>query len=480
VSQQDPEAPEKPQAPPPTAHVPPPAPGPFGRPSLIIVLAVALIASLAANVALGVRFRNERDTAATLQRQVQQLNSQLDALRARISGSGTSDPLGRIAAATALLRGLNFKTTVKPELLSPAELAARVQQMFTHDNSRVTLNGTAAVLETYGLLPAKYDLYDELKTLQGEQVEGFYDSKTRRLVVGASSARDPSPFDQVVLAHEYTHALADQHFGLGTLDKLQKQHADDAAAAFLALAEGDATFTMQLYQTQVLTTAQQQQFIQEASTLQTSAFDAAPQYLKDVLQFPYIQGLAFVTTLHDRGGFDLVDQAYRDPPVSTEQIMHPSRYLDTRDNPTAVSLPDVRRALGTGWTSIETGGVGEYDVLEILQHGGAGLSATDSRVGADGWDGGEYGGYRSPDGVLVATLTAWDSDSQAREAAAAFARWLPARYPGGTAFDAGTRGQGWQSTAGAGEVVQTGSRLLLLLGPTAKDISRARAAFSGF
>jgi hypothetical protein len=471
VSQQDPGAPDPPQAPEQPI---------LRRPALVIVLAVALIASLGANVALGLRVRNQRDKADTLEQQIQQLNSQLDALRGRISGSGSSDPLGRIAAATAQLRGLNFKATVKPELLSPAELAARVQGMFTHDNTKAELNGTAAVLVTMGLLPANYNLYDELKALQGEQVEGFYDAKTKRLVVSAANARNPTPFDQVVLAHEYTHALADQHFGLNALDKLQKEHADDAAAALLALYEGDATFTMRLYQTEVLTTAQQEQFIQEATNLPTTLFDAAPKYLQDVLQFPYAQGLSFVTALHDRGGFDLVDQAYRDPPVSTEQIMHPARYLDSRDNPTAVHLPDVRRALGTGWTSIETGGIGEYDVLELLEHGGGtGLSVTDSRAAADGWDGGMYGGYRSSDGVLVAMLTAWDSESQAREAEGAFARWLPVRYPGGTAFDAG-RGQGWQSTAGAGDVEQSGSQVLLLLGPAANDITRARAAFTGF
>ena len=446
----------------------------------MIFLAAALIASLGANVALGFRVRNERTKSGTLEQEIELLTSQLDALRGRISGSGSSDPLGRIAAATAQLRDLAFKTTVGPELLSPAELAARVQGMFAQDNSKAQLNGTAAVLATMGLLPANYDLYDELKALQGEQVEGFYDSKTKRMVVGASSARNPTPFDQVVLAHEYTHALVDQHFGLGLLSTLQKEHADDAAAAFLALAEGDATFTMRLYQSEVLTLAQQQQFVQEASSLSTSLFDAAPQYLQDVIQFPYVEGLSFVTTLHDQGGFDLVDQAYRDPPVSTEQIMHPSRYLDSRDNPTAVHLPHVRRALGTGWTSIETGGIGEFDVLELLERGGGkGLSVTDSRAAADGWDGGMYGGYRSRDGVLVAMLTAWDSESQAREAAAAFAHWLPVRYPDGSGFDAG-RGQGWQSTAGAGEEVQSGSQVLLLLGPTPNDLSRARAAFSGF
>ncbi|HLW17940.1 MAG TPA: hypothetical protein VKV69_11345 [Actinomycetota bacterium] len=470
MSLQDPEGPQK----------PPSGPRPTGRSPVLILLALALIAALVANVALGVKLRNQRGATATLQQQIEQLNEQLDLLRGRISGSGTGDPLGRIAAATAMLRGLDFLRTVKPELLSPAELAARVSQMFAHDNSRAALAGTAAVLATYGLLPAKYDLYDELRTLNSEQVLGFYDDQTKRMVVGAEDARNPDPFVQVVLAHEYTHALADQHFGLGLLDKLGKEHADDAQAAFLALAEGDATFTMDLYRETVLTSDQQKQFIDEAQSLPTTQFDAAPQYLQDVLQFPYDQGLAFVTALHERGGFDLVDQAYRDPPTSTEQIMHPTKYLDTRDNPTPVTLPNVLRALGSGWSFIQDGGVGEFDVLELLERGGGqGLSSSVAAPAAAGWDGGEYGGYRSSDGVLVATETAWDADSQAREAADAFDRWLSIRYPGGSAFDAGS-GQGWQSSAGAGEVVQNGARLLLLLGPSPSDLNKARAAFAGF
>ena len=462
------------------SQTPPSGPRPAGRSPILILLAVALIAALVANVALGVKLRHQRDTTATLQQQIQQLAQQLDLLRGRISGSGTDDPLGRIAAATATLRGLNFIRTVKPELLSPAELSARVSQMFAHDNTRASLSGTAAVLATYGLLPPNYDLYGELKTINSEQVLGFYDDKTKRMVVGADDARNPSPFAQVVLAHEYTHALADQHFGLGLLATLEKEHADDAQTAFLALAEGDATFTMDLYRDTVLTTDQQKQFIQEAQSLPETAFDAAPRYLKDVLQFPYDQGVAFVTNLHERGGFDLVDQAYRDPPTSTEQIMHPAKYLDARDNPTPVTLPNVLRALGSGWSFIEDGGIGEFDVLELLERGGGqGLSPSVAAPAAAGWDGGEYGGYRSRDGVLVATLTAWDSDSQAREAADAFGRWLSIRYAGGSPFDPG-RGQGWQANDGAGEVIQSGSELLVLLGPSQRDLNKARAAFAGF
>ncbi|MGZ4209587.1 MAG: hypothetical protein ACXVQX_03240 [Actinomycetota bacterium] len=447
------------------------------RPTLMVVLALALLASLIVNAALGVRIRNDRTRSDA---QIAELNDQLQLLRARISGTGSDDPLGRIATATANLRGLDFTAAVKPELVSPAELASRIRSMFTSGNSKAEIDANAQVLETLGLLPPGYDFYKELLTLQSEQVAGFYDSKSKRLVVGAASARTPSPFDQVILAHEYTHALTDQHFGLERLDKLEKTRQDEAATAFLALVEGDATFTMRLYASQVLTLDQQQQFATEAAAQPSTVFDAAPVYLQDVLQFPYVQGLAFVTALHDNGGFDLVDQAYRDPPVTTEQILHPARYLDNRDDPTPVALPHLGRALGTGWRSIDHGGVGEYDVLQILEHGGGnGLSLTDAQNAADGWDGGAYAGYRSSDGVLVATLTAWDSESQAREAAAAFARWLPIRYPGGASFGTGTV-EGWQTRGGAGEVEQEGSQVMLLLGPSAVDAERARAAFTGF
>src|SRR5688572_28609093 len=91
-----------------------------------------------------------------------------------------------------------------------------------------------------------------------------------------------------------------------------------------------------------------------------------PRFLREVLLFPYTEGLEFVRALYNRGGFSEVDRAYRDPPASTEQILHPSRYLDTRDDPVAVALPDVARTLGTGWDELAGGGVGELDVRVMV------------------------------------------------------------------------------------------------------------------
>jgi hypothetical protein len=444
------------------------------------MLTFVVVASLIVNALLGGRLRTQRSDLDRLRATVSNQQKELSDLRARIRGTGAGDPLAQIAGAVARLRGLGFKRTVTPELLSLAGLRARIRGEFLQDNNRASLEATGQVLHVLGLVPAGFDLFKTSQALQEEQVAGYYDQSTKRLVVGATDAKNPSPFTRIILAHEYTHAVTDQHFGLGRLKQLQKNGQDDQAEAFLCLAEGDATLLMRLYTQNVLTSDEQAQAQQEALNVPTARFDAVPAFLQDVLQFPYVQGLDFVTTLHDRGGFDLVDQAYKDPPTSTEQIMHPERYTEQRDAPTPVTLPNVRATMGTGWSVLETGGIGELDVLEILDRGGGnGLPVNEARDAAKGWDGGRYVALRSRRSVLFAAPTVWDSDSEAREAATAFLRWLRVRFPNATRFDAGS-GEGWASGSGAGAVMRNGNRMLLVLGPDRSSVQRARGAFRGF
>jgi len=436
--------------------------------------------ALVTTAVLGIRLRDQRNKTSLLQQQLSALDDELAQLRADLRGSGDGDPLAAIVSAVSRLRGLHFKHAVKAALLSPSELAARVGQLFREGNTRAELAGESAVLAAYGLVPAHYDLYDDLLKILQEEVVGFFDPHTGRMNVSASDASKPTPMVRIFLAHEYTHALTDQNFDLGRLDQLGKND-DDAAAAFSALEEGDATYLMNLFETEVLTSEEQTQYLKQisAASANTPLYDAAPAYLRDVLDFPYLQGVDFVQTLHDRGGFALIDQAYRDPPRSTEQILHPARYLDTRDDPTPVKLPDVARALGRSWHSISSGGAGEFDVLELLDRGGGnGLDYAEARGAADGWDGGAYEGFKSSSGIVVTTLTVWDSQSQAREAQDAFKRWLAVRYPGGNGFEG--RGSGWASDAGAGEVARDGARLLLVLGSNRHDVETATSAFAGF
>lgn len=468
-------------------HILPPADQPPRRPSSsslgVIALTVGLLVSLLLNGTLGVLYQDERARVRALEAQVEEQQRSIDDLRTKLGSSDATDPIDAIAEVVARLRGLGFKETVEPDILTAAGLQERVRSLFREGNSRDEFDATQRVLEVLGVIEAGAPLWDRFVAAHEEQVAGFYDSKEGALVVAGGDAADPSPFTRVVLAHELTHALTDQHFDLGRLDRLRDRGRDDAASAYLALVEGDATVLMLEYLRTGLNGDEQAAATLEQGAASTEAFGRLPRFIQEGLLFPYTAGVAFAEALRARGGLALVDRAYEDPPSSTEQILHPERYMDRRDDPVEVNMPALRRALGAGWRRSIDGEIGELDLRMIadIQIASGGLSARDAARAAEGWDGGAYQALSSSDGTLVAILTEWDSVSEAREALELFQRWLPARFGNrGAQMEVSGSGRGWLAEDGAaGIVARDGTRLIIVLGPSEEPVRNARAAFGG-
>jgi len=438
-------------------------------------LAVALAISLAVNAIIALRLRDETDQQATLRATAANLQAEVDALRKQSPQGGTS-LLARLAAAVEEIRHLTFSKDVKPELLTDEQLAARVDEQFRKDNPRAEIEQDDAVLTALGLLAPRDDLFEIVLAVQREQVAGYYDTKKKVLVVGGD-IKNPTPLDQVLLAHEYVHSLTDQRFDLERFDKLVDAGKDDEATAFLSLIEGDATVMMFQYAAEYLTPSQQQDVQNEAAGVPSDKLLAAPNIIRQSLLFPYQKGQEFVAALIANGGTAAIDKAYRDPPASTEQILHPSKYLSRRDEPTGVDVPDLARAMGAGWSALPSGGIGELDVQLLVDQF---LSSGDSRDAAAGWDGGRYAAADSVKGAVVAIETVWDSVAEAREAASILERWLPARYANkGTNVRIEGTGRGWDSPDGAGSVTRNGTRILIVVAPDRASVDRARAAFPG-
>lgn len=387
------------------------------------------------------------------------------------SGFG-SDAIGRIALILQRLRGLTFKSGVSTEVLTATQLQDRVRSEFGKDQPRKEIDISDKVLTTFGLLRPEDDLYALLLKLHTEQVAGYYDSDTKKLVVGGDASK-LTPYQRVLTAHELTHALTDQYFGLSSLDTLQDQDKDDEATAFLSLVEGDATAMMLRYGQEALTRGEQTELQREASAQTSDELDAAPAVLRRSLIFPYEAGRDFALFLLERGGTAALDAAYRDPPQSTEQIMHPQRYVN-RDNPQEVTVPDVRSALGSEWTVIDRGGVGELDVDIIADQF---LPQSDAEAAAEGWDGGKYVALESSAGTLVAMTTVWDDVDEAREFAELMTRWMRSRFEAdGSPYREGAA-VGWESESGSAEVLRNGTSVVMIIGPSKQAVSKARGAF---
>ena len=119
-----------------------------------------------------------------------------------------------------------------------------------------------------------------------------------------------------------------------------------------------------------------------------------------------------VFQLYLRGGFEAIDQAFKNPPSSTEQVLHPEKYL-AGDEPHSVELPDLASALGSTWELQDEGVLGE---LLIRIHLGTFLTAGQALAAARGWGGDGYSLLKDDQGrQLMAVGFSWDSTAEAEE-----------------------------------------------------------------
>lgn len=287
--------------------------------------------------------------------------------------------IAELVAVTEDLRELEFLRPPTITVVSAEELAARVQAQIAEDMEDVAAD--EALLDLLGLIPEDLDLMGLYVDLYGEQVAGYYDGDTEEMVVPATD-EEFSPVQKATLVHELTHALTDQRLEFSDrFDALVDEQRFDEVTAFQSVIEGDATLTEILYLTR-LPFDEQQAVLAESFAADRSVFDRTPAFIQSALLFPYDSGFAFVQRLYDIGGFDEVNQAYLEPPVSTEQIITPRDY--ERDLPVPVDVdlqdpPGYERVYESVW--------GELSFVLMFDQM---LEAAVAHDAADGWGGDEY------------------------------------------------------------------------------------------
>ena len=314
------------------------------------------------------------------------------------------------------IRGFPFDHPVVADPVSQQEIAKGFRESLDAGFPVGLSERRSEVWRTIGVIPEGTDIRTDLAEYGGTQVIGYYDTETGELVF--LGGEDPTPLESVTLAHELTHAIDDQRFGLERIDAVNATCRDDASEAALGLVEGNATYFMYQWAQRFLTPDQAIELSREASEEQPPPAHVAP-FIEALQIWPYTKGLAFVTALEQRGGIDAINGAFTDLPVSSEQIMHPDRYPD--DVPTPLDIPDVSDQLGAGWKDLDVMEVGEEWLdLALKQR----LESEESDTAAAGWDGGLYRAWSDGNDVAIVLETAWDSEQDATEFADAMHRWI--------------------------------------------------------
>ena len=457
---------------------PPPPEGPRGRrvgrrtATLILLLVVGLAAG-----GLVVATRREPSTSAAS-------GTAAPATRApaagtpstRASATPASSEVREVQRAVAELRDLDFERRVPVTVESPDKLARRLVKVLASETDEGRLRRQGRAMELLGQLPSGTDLPSLLSRLQAESVLGFYVPGRKppkgELYVRSSSGLDP--YARIILSHELTHAVTDQHFDLTRADRLAEATArEDELAAYSALVEGDASLAMQRYLTERLTPREQADAGLAAASDRTPRRDAAPAVIRESMLFPYQEGLRFVRTLYQRGGWAAVDRAYRDPPTSTEQLLHPERYLTNRDQPQAVTVPDVSARLGGGWRSGVEVSFGELDARLLLQ---GELAVATASSAAEGWDGGRLRTFQRGSRTAMALRTVWDSSAEATQFCGAMSGWAGGRFGSATRTPTSLR---WSGDGQQTALVCRGARVAWLSAPDRAGLDRLLGGLGG-
>jgi hypothetical protein len=157
----------------------------------------------------------------------------------------------------------------------------------------------------------------------------------------------------------------------------------------------------------------------------------APVILSETMIFPYFRGLVFCAALTNQGGWEALNKAYERPPQSTEQVLHPQKYLSAEpDRPTAVDLGSLDP--GPGWSEVGRNVVGEMQLGVMLRSQGG------KKAGA-GWDGDRFAVFEGPDERLgLVWFSTWDDEDEAREFAGAYAAYQAGKIASESPRFAGT------------------------------------------
>ncbi len=262
------------------------------------------------------------------------------------------------------LRGLSTDAPIARHLMTHQELTAYLERKFTEEYPLAEIETDVRAMAAFDFVPRDLDLRRVLLDLYSSQILGLYDEEENLFYIISEGEFELA--DQITFVHEYVHALQDVYYQLETFVDDDRMN-DDEVLARMALAEGDATAVMSEYLLAHLAewTAQDLASLQsEDMEGDQEALEAAPPIIRETFEFPYVYGLQFVEYLQERG-WRTVDPAFTRPPRSTEQILHPEKYL-SEDEPQIIALPPLTDTLGAGWHLVEVETLGEFQTRLYL------------------------------------------------------------------------------------------------------------------
>jgi tetratricopeptide (TPR) repeat protein len=347
----------------------------------------------------------------------------------------------RIETQIRELRGLSADQTIVKAFASQQAIEKRVLELADELNPPSQIELDRKIFAILGLVPRSFDLAEFLRRISLLSTVSHYDPETSTLYIAESLTGVTQEEIVVSLVVNVVHALQDQHFNL-TPYTTKVMGNDDASMARLALVLGDALAVLVDYSlnSKTLTPAQARDVERSFRLgIESQLGENVPEALKQFNVFPAVSGFRFMGSFRKWNTWKDTTKLYSDVPRSTEQIMHPEKYIASRDDPAVVqsqSSPDV---LSAPWRSISANVLGEFSLYLVLNRF---IGKEKAEGAAQGCDGDRLELFEHPNGNLALFLRAvWDAEQDASEFAVAYSDLIQKKYPGVRLVKVGVDGQ---------------------------------------
>jgi hypothetical protein len=326
------------------------------------------------------------------------------------------------------IRGLKFDHDIRHVDIGRDELPSRLRAQMAK-SMPYSFDDYMLVLRALQLVDGKNDkLMTQLVDLYQSQVLAFYDpldhvyySIREMPKTMDAMGLDPEAMRDMVVIHELTHALQDQHFAAGAREKALTKDTD-GGLAFHSLLEGEATLVMMDYMLDKMgqpldALVKNPQVLEAMAGATDKTIDAnVPRYFVESLKFPYLEGLKLCIEGYRRGGWKMIDKMDANPPQSTREVLHPADYFARLERGgSAKAFDDAALVAAPGTISVEH--LGEFHWRYLV---GATASAgwVDDRV--------QIAQNKDHEPTVLAE-TRWNSDESARRFRDAYVAFLHER-----------------------------------------------------
>jgi len=385
-----------------------------------------------------------------------------------------------IADQAAEIRGLPKPIELPVSLGQPEQYLDTWSAVVYTDEYIKNLQGQGQIFIHLGLLPRDFDFVAYTLGVRTQVEPAVYIPWEKHLLL---INPDLSGVNQFVFVYEYTQATIDYSYSMVEALGLYPncRWSWDRCRALQALTEGDASFAMYQWWDTYADQTDIQEFWYHKPPEASDPNQPYPPFVALDSMFPYDAGYEFVESMYNRGGWNAVNRVYENLPMSSEQILHPTKYT-TLDEPFTVPARDLEQVLGEDWERIAENTLGEWLTYLILGYGADPLTQLEdslAREAAAGWEGDHMQAFAATDlqASILVTHWVWEDNAAADQFNTAFLDYQARRFANLAEFERGV----------CGEIEQQFSCLLSndresvwLVAPSPEDMENLLSAYPEF